>query len=84
MRITWHSSETRDGITTTRSEEVTEEFYHNFVDSIPFFNRWGKEGKGYCQGRKSSTPYGKMITDITTVDPWGTTTIKTHFEIATN
>lgn len=84
MKITMFKAETKNGVETRTVKNITEDFYRNYIASIPFFDRWGKEGSGYCRGRKSSTPYGKMITDVTTVDPWGTTTIKAHFQISTD
>lgn len=63
-----------------QTEEVSEEFYRNYVGSISFFN--GFCG-GACYGRKSYTPYGKKITDVTTLDPARALKIKTHFEITT-
>jgi hypothetical protein len=47
-----------------RSEVVTPEFYTNFVQSIPFFNRLGT-----CRAQYNYTVAGYLPTVITSVSP---------------
>lgn len=52
--------------TSTTTENVSEKFYRNCVDAIPFFNGFFG-GKAY--GRKHYTVYGYVIDVITLINP---------------
>lgn len=50
-----------------KEEIITEKFYNNFIDSIPFFNRFG-EGAS-CRGYKGYTYIGYKPIKVITVSP---------------
>ena len=56
---------------------VDEQFYKNYVDSIPFFNNFGYGA--YCRGFREYTKAGNIITKVVTVSPGRDKKIVTRF-----
>lgn len=60
-------------------EEITKEHYDNYIDSVPFFNRFGYGA--YCRAHRGYTYMGYIPVSVVTVNPGRTEKIVAQFGI---